>query len=156
MGSRRLRSIASRLTRRLCEERLDDFFQVGPLAFRAVYLLRLVFLDGQRFAKFFMALAADVFVKGHSLVWLVVEGSVSFDQTIFLTELSQIFAGWNFFSRRLSEAESEKRAFGVCDNLPRRQDGVVVEKVPGVFLKTHRIFKDGKHHIYYSLCEILR
>ena len=76
MGSRRLRSIASRLTRRLCEERLDDFFQVGPLAFRAVYLLRLVFFDGQHFAKFFMALAADVFVKGHRLVWLVVEGSV--------------------------------------------------------------------------------
>jgi transposase len=25
-----------------------------------------------------------------------------------------------------------------------------------VFLKTHRIFKDGKHHIYYSLCESLR
>jgi hypothetical protein len=57
-----------------------------------VYLLRLVFLDGQHFAKFFMALAADVFVKGHRLVRLVVEGSVSFDETIFLTELSQIFA----------------------------------------------------------------
>jgi hypothetical protein len=51
-----------------------------------------VFLDGQHFAKFFMALAADVFVKGHRLVWLVVEGAVSFDETIFLTELSQIFA----------------------------------------------------------------
>jgi hypothetical protein len=25
-----------------------------------------------------------------------------------------------------------------------------------VFLKTHRIFKDGKVHIYYSLCESLR
>jgi transposase len=25
-----------------------------------------------------------------------------------------------------------------------------------VFLKTHRIFKDGKHHVYYSLCESLR
>jgi hypothetical protein len=25
-----------------------------------------------------------------------------------------------------------------------------------VFLKTHRIFKEGKHHIYYSLCESLR
>jgi transposase len=25
-----------------------------------------------------------------------------------------------------------------------------------VFLKTHRIFKNGKHHIYYSLCESLR
>jgi len=25
-----------------------------------------------------------------------------------------------------------------------------------VFLKTHRIFKDGKHHICYSLCESLR
>ena len=26
----------------------------------------------------------------------------------------------------------------------------------GVFLKTHRIVKDGKAHIYYSLCESLR
>lgn len=26
----------------------------------------------------------------------------------------------------------------------------------GVFLKTHRIFKDGKEHCYYSLCESLR
>lgn len=25
-----------------------------------------------------------------------------------------------------------------------------------MFLKTHRIFKDGKRHIYYSLCESLR
>ena len=25
-----------------------------------------------------------------------------------------------------------------------------------MFLKTHRIFKDGKHHVYYSLCESLR
>jgi len=25
-----------------------------------------------------------------------------------------------------------------------------------VFLKTHRVFKDGKRHIYYSLCESLR
>ena len=25
-----------------------------------------------------------------------------------------------------------------------------------MFLKTHRIFKDGKQHIYYSLCESLR
>ena len=64
---------ASRLTRRLCEERLDDFFQVGALAFRAVHLLRLVFLDGQHFAKFVMALAADVFVEGHRLVRLLVE-----------------------------------------------------------------------------------
>jgi hypothetical protein len=75
---------ASRLTRRLREERLDDFFQVGALAFRAVHLLGLVFLDGQHFAKFVMALAADVFVKGHRLVRLLVEGSVSFDKTIFL------------------------------------------------------------------------
>jgi hypothetical protein len=59
----------------------------------------------------------------------VVEGSVSFDETIFLAELSQIFAVLNFFSRRLSEAESEKRAFGVCDNLPRRQDGAMAEKI---------------------------
>ena len=78
-------------------ERLDDFFQVGALAFRAVYLLRLVFLDGQHFAKFFMALAADVFVKGHRLVWLVIEGSVSFDQTIFLTELRRFLRVGTFF-----------------------------------------------------------
>jgi hypothetical protein len=26
----------------------------------------------------------------------------------------------------------------------------------GMFLKTHRIFKDGKEHRYYSLCESLR
>ena len=25
-----------------------------------------------------------------------------------------------------------------------------------MFLETHRIFKDGKHHVYYSLCERLR
>ena len=25
-----------------------------------------------------------------------------------------------------------------------------------MFLKTQRIFKEGKHHIYYSLCESLR
>jgi hypothetical protein len=59
---------ASRLTRRFREERLDDFFQVGALAFRAVHFLGLVFLDGQHFTKFVMALAADVFVKGHRLV----------------------------------------------------------------------------------------
>jgi hypothetical protein len=49
-----------------------------------VDLLRLVFFDGQHFGKFFMALEADVFVKGHRLVRLVVEGSVSLDATIFL------------------------------------------------------------------------
>jgi hypothetical protein len=70
------RSIASRFTRGLRKERLDDSFQVGALAFRALQFLRLVFLDGQHFANFFMALAADVFVKGHRLVRLVVEGSV--------------------------------------------------------------------------------
>jgi hypothetical protein len=32
--------------------------------------------DGQHFAKFVMALAADVFVKGCRLVRLVVQGSV--------------------------------------------------------------------------------
>ena len=79
----RIESIASRLTPRLREERLDDFFQVGALAFRAVHLLRFVFLDGQHFAKFILALAADIFVKGHKFVRLVVEGSVSFDETIF-------------------------------------------------------------------------
>jgi hypothetical protein len=65
LSRRALHSIALRLTRRLREERLDDFFQFGALAFRAVHLLRLVFLDGQHFVKFVMALAADVFVKGH-------------------------------------------------------------------------------------------
>jgi hypothetical protein len=79
-----VRSIASRLARRLREERFDDFFQFGALAFRAVHLLRLVFLDRQNFAKFVMARAADVFVEGHRLVRLVVEGLVSFDETIFL------------------------------------------------------------------------
>jgi hypothetical protein len=79
-----LRSIASRLTRRLREERLDDFFQFGALAFRAVHLLRLVFLDGQHFTKFVMAVAADVFVKGHIVVRFVVEGLASFDEKIFL------------------------------------------------------------------------
>jgi hypothetical protein len=81
MGSpfpRTLRSIASRLTRRLREERLNDFIQVGTLAFRAVHLLRLVLLDGQHFAKFVMALTADVFVKGRRLLRLLIEGSVSF------------------------------------------------------------------------------
>jgi hypothetical protein len=39
-----------------------------------VHLLGLVFLDGQHFTKFVMALAADVFVKGHRLVRLLVEG----------------------------------------------------------------------------------
>jgi hypothetical protein len=76
--------MASRLTRRLREERLDDFFQFGALAFRAVHLLRLVFLDGQHFTKFVMALAADVFVKGHIVVRFVVEGLASFDEKIFL------------------------------------------------------------------------
>ncbi len=63
-------SIASRLARRLRKERLDDFFQVGALAFRAVHVLRFVLLDGQLFAKFVVTLAADVLVKGHRLVRL--------------------------------------------------------------------------------------
>ena len=58
-----LRSIASRLS----EERLDDFFQVAALAFWALQLLRLVFLDGQNFAKSLTAFAANVLVKGHML-----------------------------------------------------------------------------------------
>jgi hypothetical protein len=49
-----------------------------------VHLLRLVFLDRQKFAKFVMARAADVFVEGHRLVRLKVEGLVSFDEIIFL------------------------------------------------------------------------
>lgn len=43
----------------------------------------------------------------------------------------------------------------MCDNLIRRQGEVEVEKIGKVF-KTHHIFKDGKRHIYYSLCESLR
>ena len=38
----------------------------AALAFRALRLLRLVFLDGQHFVKFIVALPADVFVKGHA------------------------------------------------------------------------------------------
>jgi hypothetical protein len=36
------------------------------------------------------------------------------------------------------------------------QSVLKAEKIRVVFLKTHRIFKDGKAHIYYSLCESLR
>jgi hypothetical protein len=77
-------SIASRLARRFRKERLNDFFQVGALAFWAVHLLRFVFLDGQHFAKFIVTLAADVLVKGHKFVRLEGEGSVSFDEIVFL------------------------------------------------------------------------
>ena len=58
-------SVAPRLTRRFCEEWLDDLFQVGALAFRARQLLRFVFLDGHDLVKFMMAAATDVFVKRH-------------------------------------------------------------------------------------------
>src|SRR5271165_1036255 len=79
-----LHSIASRLTRCLREERLDDFFQVDALAFRAVHLLRLVLLDGQHFVKFVMTRAANVFVKGHRSVRLGVENQVWFLKAIIL------------------------------------------------------------------------
>ena len=46
-SSERFQSIAARLTRRFREEWLDNFFQVDALAFRAPWLLRVVFLDGQ-------------------------------------------------------------------------------------------------------------
>jgi hypothetical protein len=58
-------SIAPRLTRRFRKEWLDDFFQVDALAFWASQLLRVVFLNGQHLVKFIMAVATDVFVKGH-------------------------------------------------------------------------------------------
>ncbi|HEY0792366.1 MAG TPA: hypothetical protein VGD78_14980, partial [Chthoniobacterales bacterium] len=29
-------------------------------------------------------------------------------------------------------------------------------KLPGVFLKRHLVRKDGKRHVYYSLCESVR
>ena len=102
---------ASRLTRRFREERLDDFFQVGALAFRAVHLLGLVFLDGQHFTKFVMALAADVFVKGHRLVRLLVEGSVSFDKPIFLTAVPRfplLVKGLPLFALRKARKRSKR------------------------------------------------
>ena len=37
----------------------------------------------------------------------------------------------SFFAWFFSETESEKRAFGACDNLPHRQDGVMAEKMRG-------------------------
>ena len=37
----------------------------------------------------------------------------------------------------------------MCDNLARREDR-------RVFLKTHRVFKDGKRHTYNFVCESLR
>ncbi len=77
-------SIASRLTRRLREEGLDDFFQVSTLAFRAVHLLRLVLTDGQHFVKFVITLAANIFVEGHRSVQLGVQNPVSFLRAILL------------------------------------------------------------------------
>jgi hypothetical protein len=44
-----------------------------------------VFLDGQHFAKFIVALAADVFVKRHKFIRLMVGGCVLFDEIVFLT-----------------------------------------------------------------------
>jgi len=41
-----------------------------------------VFLDGQHFAKLVIALAADVFVKGHRVVRFVIEG-LGVDEKIF-------------------------------------------------------------------------
>jgi hypothetical protein len=94
-----------------------------------VYLLRLVFLDGQHFAKFFMALAADVFVKGHRWVWLEVEGPVSFDEAIFLTELSQI-CGLKLFSRRLSGAELPTLLLPCGNGIPSAGGGFQSPPVP--------------------------
>jgi hypothetical protein len=65
-------SIASRLSDRLRKERLDDFFQVSALASRARDFPCFVFLDSQHLAKFVIAFAADVFVKRHGLLQVVV------------------------------------------------------------------------------------
>jgi len=64
-SSERFQSIAARLTRRFREEWLDDLFQVDALAFRALQLLGVAFLNGQDLVKFIMTVATDVFVKGH-------------------------------------------------------------------------------------------
>jgi hypothetical protein len=61
------RLITSRLARRFRKKRLDDFLQIGTLALRAARLFRLMFLDGQNFAKSLMAFAANVLVKRHML-----------------------------------------------------------------------------------------
>jgi hypothetical protein len=53
-------------TRRLSEERLDNFFYISAPAFRAFRLLSVVFLNGQHFTKLLITFAADVFVKWHN------------------------------------------------------------------------------------------
>ena len=70
LPSERCELVTSRLARRFGEKRLDDFFQIGTLALRAARLFRLVFLDGQNFAKSLTAFAANVLVKRHILVRL--------------------------------------------------------------------------------------
>jgi hypothetical protein len=49
-----------------------------------------------------------------------------------------------------------KAANALCDNPPSGRHRAGCEKIRACFLKTHRIRKDGKEHIYYSLCESLR
>ena len=52
-------------TRGLSEERLDDFLDIRALAFGALWLLRVVLLNGTHFTKFLVAITANVFVEGH-------------------------------------------------------------------------------------------
>ena len=64
------------LARRPGEERFDDLFQIRALAFRAVQFLRVVLLEGQHFAKFLVAFAAEVFVERHRFRGLLMVCSV--------------------------------------------------------------------------------
>ena len=58
--------IPARFTRGFSEERFDDFLDIRALAFGALWLLRVVFLNGPHLAKFLVALTANVFVEGHT------------------------------------------------------------------------------------------
>ena len=59
-------SISACFARGLGEEWLDDLLDIGALTLWTLRLLRFVFLNGQYFAKFFVAVTANVFVEGHS------------------------------------------------------------------------------------------
>lgn len=58
--------IPTRFTRGFSEERFDDSLDIRALALGALWLLRVVFLNGAHFAKFLVALTANVFVEGHT------------------------------------------------------------------------------------------
>jgi hypothetical protein len=57
--------IPTRFTRGFREERFDDFLDICALALGALWFRSVVFLNGQHFAKFLVAIAANVFVEGH-------------------------------------------------------------------------------------------